>query len=316
MRGHTRHSSCNMNKEVLALTQLELSKVFANEASCFTPWLKDNIEILKNDIGFNSISITETERKSENFRVDMIGYVNDVEEQRLVIENQFGDSNHDHLGKIITYSAEHGVKWAVWIVENARSEHIKAVESLNIAFQNIGFFLVEAKIYQISESRSGIKFIPIVKPKNINSVSASDDKLSKFWNLFLSSENKSKCQLISKRYNNSGNFIDLIGGEGYSYKISVAKNDVKICLVLNADDGTMNEEKRKRLLNRKGVIEEELGQLDWDYGWSGTRTKTIAKILQDGGYENECNYSLIISNSLEQLNKFRQVFDEQLKSIK
>jgi hypothetical protein len=40
-----------------------------------------------------------------------------------VIENQFGRSDHDHLGKLVTCLAAFGAKSAVWIVVEARGEH-------------------------------------------------------------------------------------------------------------------------------------------------------------------------------------------------
>lgn len=63
----------------------KLRDIFNNEATEFTPWLMDHIDnIFKQDIGFNSITIQETKCQSENLRVDMIGYVNNIEEQTLI----------------------------------------------------------------------------------------------------------------------------------------------------------------------------------------------------------------------------------------
>lgn len=294
---------------------LTLKDVFKDEPSHFTPWLKGHIHLLKRDIGFNAITITDTECKSENFRVDMIGYVNNTEEQRVIIENQFGDSNHDHLGKLITYSAEYNVNWAIWIVENARIEHIKAVEHLNKAFSIIGFLLIEAKVYKIDDSKPAIKFTPVVKPKDLNKISANENKLSAFWRKFLTQENKNKCKLISNRRSNSGNFIDLPGGTGYNYKITVAKNDVKICIVLNGNSAEENEYKRQYLETFKDYIEKQLGTLDWDYGWKNTHSKTIALILTNGGYDDENKYEMIIANVIDFANKFEQIFNNQLINI-
>lgn len=304
-----------MNINVLRLDSLSLSDVFKHESSNFTPWLKNNIDILTNDIGFKSITITETECSSENFRVDMIGYVNNIEEQRIIIENQFGGSDHDHLGKIITYAAEHNVKWAIWIVENAKTEHIKAIQNLNSAYKELGFFLIEAKLHKIGDSSPAIKFNAIVKPQNINRDSANNDKLSLFWKNLLTSDNKKSCKLITNRNCNSGNFLDLAGGNGYNYKISVAKNDVRICLVLNDDSGELNEERRRKLESLKDVITDKLGDLEWDFGWKDTRSKTIAKIITEGGYENENNYSSIIPKTIQQLNIFQAEFDKQITQI-
>lgn len=49
----------------------------------------------------------------------------------VVIENQLDRSDHDHLGKVITYVSVVEAKAAVWIVSDPRPEHVRAVAWLN-----------------------------------------------------------------------------------------------------------------------------------------------------------------------------------------
>ena len=80
------------------------------------------MDYLSEQLGLN-ISNPVSEAQSENFKVDIQA---ESDNGPVVIENQFGPSNHDHLGKIITYRTAFNAKIAIWIVEEARKEHIDA----------------------------------------------------------------------------------------------------------------------------------------------------------------------------------------------
>lgn len=57
------------------------------------------------------------------------------------------DTDHDHLGKLITYASGKGADVVIWVVKHAREEHKAAVEWLNNHTDDkIGFFLCEIKI--------------------------------------------------------------------------------------------------------------------------------------------------------------------------
>ena len=63
------------------------------------------------------------------------------------------DTNHDHLGKLITYASGKSADIIIWVVKRTREEHRAAIEWLNNhTDENIAFFLVEIKLYQIGNS--------------------------------------------------------------------------------------------------------------------------------------------------------------------
>jgi len=126
------------------LRRVPLRDVWKNEARDFSRWLatKDGISLLSEAVGFE-IEPMETESAVGKYSLDVLGKVAGTE-QTVVIENQIEDSNHDHLGKLITYAAGKDASCAIWIVKRANDEHRKAIEFLNNTSKNsIGYFLLE-----------------------------------------------------------------------------------------------------------------------------------------------------------------------------
>ena len=173
------------------LKRVPLREVWKNEARDFSKWLasKDGISLLSEAVGFE-IEPTETESAVGRFSLDVLGKVAGTE-QVVVIENQIEDSNHDHLGKLITYAAGKDASCAIWIVKRANDEHRKAVEFLNNTSKNsIGYFLLEIEAWRIGDSDPAPKF-NVVEAPNDWARTESDTTLSptnklcqRFWEEF------------------------------------------------------------------------------------------------------------------------------------
>lgn len=145
----------------------DLREIWSHEASDFTPWLAqdDNISLLADAIGID-ISVEEKESSVGNFKVDILAVEMDTG-RKIIIENQLEETNHDHLGKLITYAAGKSADVIIWIVKRAREEHKAAIEWLNNNTNGeIGFFLCEIKLYRIDNSKPAVKFDVIEKPND------------------------------------------------------------------------------------------------------------------------------------------------------
>lgn len=81
----------------------DLREIWGHEATDFTPWLADNIDLLNEATGLN-LEVLETEAQVGSFSVDILAQ-DANSEQKAIIENQLEDTNHDHLGKLLTYAA-------------------------------------------------------------------------------------------------------------------------------------------------------------------------------------------------------------------
>lgn len=143
----------------------DLREVWPHEAHDFTPWLAKNIGVLGETVGID-ISIEETESSVGDFNVDI--FASDADTGRkIIIENQLEDTDHNHLGKLITYASGKEADLVIWVVKRARSEHRAAVEWLNNhTDEDVGFFLCEIKVYKIGNSESAPKFEIIEQPND------------------------------------------------------------------------------------------------------------------------------------------------------
>jgi hypothetical protein len=151
------------------LEEVDLRKIWKNEALDFTRWLAEpeNIELLSKELRLN-LSDIQIEQNVGNFFCDII-CKDTFSEKMVIIENQLEQTNHDHLGKIITYASGLDASFIVWIVKEARDEHASAIQWLNSNIkEGIYFFLVEVKAWKIGDSDPAPKFIIIEQPNDYN----------------------------------------------------------------------------------------------------------------------------------------------------
>jgi hypothetical protein len=145
----------------------DLRSVWKHEAKDFTPWLakEDNLEILSEAIGID-IVVEEQESHVGDFSVDLYA-TEEGTGRRIIIENQLEETNHDHLGKIITYASGKDAEVIIWIVKKARDEHKQAIEWLNQHTDDkFEFFLIEIELWKINDSEPAPKFNIVERPNN------------------------------------------------------------------------------------------------------------------------------------------------------
>ena len=110
--------------------------VWPDEAKNFTPWLAlpENLSALSEAIGFgpDGFELVAVEHGVGAFSADIVCRSTAPEGGHVLIENMFGRSDHDHLGKILTYAS--GIpetKTVILIAEEIRAEHRAALDWLN-----------------------------------------------------------------------------------------------------------------------------------------------------------------------------------------
>lgn len=147
------------------IKKVDLKSVWPHEALDFTKWLAEesNLALLSEAVGMD-LELREVESAVGSFRADI--YAADTATgAKVIIENQLEDTNHDHLGKIITYAAGKGAQVVIWIVRHARDEHRQAIEWLNAHTDDeAAFFLVEIEVWSIGDSLPAPRFNVVEQP--------------------------------------------------------------------------------------------------------------------------------------------------------
>lgn len=250
----------------------DLRTVWPHEALDFTPWLSqdDNIAILSDAIGLD-ITIEETESSVGDFSVDILASETGTD-RKIIIENQLEDTNHDHLGKLITYASGKSADVIIWVVKHAREEHKAAIEWLNNHTDDkIGFFLCEIKLYRIGTSEPAVKFEVIEKPndwaKEVKKNDFGNETQQKRYDYWVAFQDYAfKNTLFSKNFNRRKPSLDhwmnfSIGSSACHIAVSQIqkRNELDVELYISED-----KELFHTLIQNKETIESNAGLcFDW-----------------------------------------------------
>lgn len=156
-----------MPEKLSRLEPVELREIWPDEAQNFTPWLaeEENLILLGETLDME-LEFEAQEIYVGDFRADIL--CRNTENNSLVlIENQLGETNHKHLGQILTYSAGLNADTVIWIAKKFRDEHRAAIDRQNeITDKRFRYFGVEIKVWQIGDSARAPQFDIVSSPND------------------------------------------------------------------------------------------------------------------------------------------------------
>ncbi len=196
--------------ELGRITKGDPRDIWKHEAYDFTKWLakEENLGLLSEELGIR-IKLIGTEANVGKYAVDILAEDENTG-KKIIIENQLEYTDHDHLGKIITYASGYDAEIIIWIAKDANEEHRQAVDWLNEhTDEALCFFLIKVELWRINESPYAPKFHIISQPNNwVKIIRASPRGLSEanlmqldFWSKFKSHAEEKKVNFRLKMPN-------------------------------------------------------------------------------------------------------------------
>jgi len=147
------------------LRDVPLRHAWQHEAHHFTPWLAANIDHIADAVDM-PLELTDTEVLTGTFYADILAR-NPEDDSVVLIENQLEQTDHTHLGQIMTYLAGLEAKTVIWIAPSFREEHKSAIRWLNQhTADGFSFFALRLRVVRIGDSPFAPIFEIIERPNN------------------------------------------------------------------------------------------------------------------------------------------------------
>jgi len=155
-----------METQLGHLTKANPRTLWPNEATAFTPWLAQHLEELAATLGLE-LELENTEVAVGPYSADILARDTGTG-KHVVIENQLEKTDHDHLGKSLTYAAVLDASAVIWIATDFTEEHKKTLDWLNdLTSTDIAFYGVTLELWKIDESKPAVRFNVVSRPAEI-----------------------------------------------------------------------------------------------------------------------------------------------------
>ncbi len=276
---------------IARLEPVPLRELWKHEERGFSVWLFENIQVLGDALGMQ-LSDPQREVAVGSFTVDLV-----AEEEslgRIIIENQLESTDHDHLGKLLTYLTNLDAKTAVWISPTPRPEHARAIAWLNETTpDDISFYLVQLAAYRISGSAPAPLLTVIAGPSpEAKGFGRQKKQLAerhvlrlKFWEGLLT--HAKEVGVLTHASRSPGKESWVGGGSGrsglsFNYVIWM-EDDGSVELYIDTGDLDENKAIFDSIMKKKANIEQEFGgPLEWER-LDERRASRIRYTLHNGG---------------------------------
>ena len=310
------------------LEPVDLREVWQNEADNFTPWLakQENLDNLGETLGIQ-VEFQAREEAVGPYSADIL--CRDIDDgSYVVIENQLEDTNHDHLGKLLTYAAHFKASTMVWVARAFSEQHRAAIDWLNeTSVEGTQFFALEIEVWRIGESAYAPKFNIVAKPNNwtrggrstVASLTETQRVQLEFWRGFeyfvlehghhvkLTATPKAKNSIAAGRLGFAG-FLLCAVASTHSQTKGWKGHELRVELTISR--GELSALYYDSLQYQKSEIEQEMGE---ELNWYNPKDANTFRIYcrRDVDLLSQDAHSVHYTWLLDQLENFHRVFAER-----
>ena len=309
--------------EIASLEEVPLRDVWRDEARDFTPWLAADPDHLGKALQMD-LELEGAEVPVGPFSADIV--LRDANTgQRVVVENLLETTDHDHLGKLITYAAGLEAHWAVLVAREFRPEHRTALTWLNsIADEGSGFFGIEVHAVRIGNSPAAVQLKVVVEPDDFsrrartptNAISEVNARYAEWWAEFLPALNDahrgwSNAQAAPRHYMNfpSGR-SDINYGLSFAYPAGATNYSLRAEVYIK--DG---EAVYQQFADQRAEIESACDlSLQWE-PLEGSRASRVAVYLDPADPADRDSWPRYRDWAIKTLGELRRAFSATINGL-
>lgn len=310
--------------------RVPLKEAWPSEDGNFTPWLAqaETISLLGDALNLE-LEVEAVEHWVGSFRADILARAIDETDHRVIIENQFGRTNHGHLGQILTYLAGiEGAKTVVWIAETIQADHRAAIDWLNAnTTEEFSFFAIEIELWRIGSSPPAPRFNVIASPNDWTKTARTaarqvgETALAErhhirlaYWASFSEYLKEKGSTFRIRRPNKDHWFSFGIGKAGFHINATISTDKERVGVELYAPKD-IEKTAFHALYAQKATIEKEFGEpLEWQE-LPGKKATRIAIYKHGVDPSDEKQIAELHTWMLAKMDRFRMVFATRIKSL-
>ncbi len=302
----------------------DLREAWPHEANDFTPWLAEHISELGDALGLE-LELQEQEAPVGSFSLDLLARES-VTDHTVIIENQLESTNHDHLGKLLTYAGGSDANVIVWVAKHFRDEHRQAIDWLNRhTDEETEFFGVAVELWKIGDSLPAPHFNVVASPnewgKEIKSKvrDANKSERNQRYEAFFQklADALTERGFTNARQARAQSWLSFSAGHAQRVLYGAVfghQNTARVEVYIRHTDQEWNKELFDQIEEQKEAIETELKE---SLVWQRLDDKTASRISaqRQGSIDDEEALDEIRNWMIGKLEDFKRVFGPKLDEL-
>ena len=313
--------------QLATIDKVDLRSVWENEAIDFTPWLGENLTALGEALGLD-LELKAQEAPVGGFSLDVLAHEPNTN-RPVIIENQLETTDHDHLGKLITYASGYDANVVVWITREFKDEHRQALDWLNQrSGEDTEFFGVVLEVWKIDDSRPAPHFRVVsapndwhkssVKIRSTGEASPQQERYRAFFQKLIDAlREEHSFTRARKAQPQSWYFFSAGHAQRVRYGANFFREGARIEVYIDNIDQVWNKEIFNLLSDRREEIQSAIkGEFEWNWDRLDDRRASRISVERPGSIGDDQTtldeiHEWMVTNLLE----FKRVFGPHLAEL-